>query len=189
MAGDFVLRAGDDANEMFFIKQGEVEVLANDNKTRIAILREGAYFGEIGLLLTQKRTVSIRALTVCVFEVLNKEQFTTLLEGHPEQKKLLLQVANQRIKICSPDDIIKEAYPYDSPAEASGIYDTDFNENTKEPKFFQRIKEQNTQTNTETSPVRRFWREVVIRFRKYACINKDSDFRSLPELLILPASK
>lgn len=109
MSGDFVIRAGDDAREMFFIKQGEVEVLANDNKTRIAILREGAYFGEIGLLLTQRRTVSIRALSVCVFEVLNKEQFDTLLEAHSEQKKLLLQVANQRIKICTPEDVFEES--------------------------------------------------------------------------------
>ena len=105
MAGDFVVRIGDTAEEMFFIKQGEVEILATDNKTRIAVLREGAYFGEIGLLLTQQRTVTVKALTVCVFEVLNKADFDKLMEEHPEQKRLLMQVANQRSKICSPTDI------------------------------------------------------------------------------------
>ena len=110
MAGDFVVRVGDTAEEMFFIKQGEVEVLATDNKTRIAILREGAYFGEIGLLVTQQRTVSVKALTVCVFEVLNKADFDKLMEEHPEQKRLLLQVANQRMKICSPSDIQQESH-------------------------------------------------------------------------------
>jgi len=108
MEGDYVVRAGDSAEEMFFIKQGEVEVLATDDKTRIAILRDGAYFGEVGLLLTQKRTVSVRALTVCVFEVLHKSDFDKLMEEHPEQKRLLCQVANQRIKICSPADINPE---------------------------------------------------------------------------------
>jgi len=105
MAGDFVVRVGDEAKEMFFIKQGEVEIIATDNKTRIAILREGAYFGEIGLLLTEKRTVSVKALAVCVFEVLGQEDFNFIMENFPEQKRLLLRVANQRILTCTPADI------------------------------------------------------------------------------------
>ena len=37
---------------MYFIKEGFVEVLATDNKTVCAYLTEGAYFGEIGCLVT-----------------------------------------------------------------------------------------------------------------------------------------
>ena len=44
---------------MYFIKSGIVQVLATDNKTIIAFMSEGTYFGEIGILLTQKRTCSI----------------------------------------------------------------------------------------------------------------------------------
>jgi CRP-like cAMP-binding protein len=37
---------------MYFIKSGIVQVLATDNKTIIAFMTEGTYFGEIGLLIT-----------------------------------------------------------------------------------------------------------------------------------------
>ena len=36
--GDTIVRRGDIADEMFFIKQGKVEVLAEDESTRIAVL-------------------------------------------------------------------------------------------------------------------------------------------------------
>lgn len=47
---------------MYFIKSGVCEVLATDGKTVIAYLLEGAYFGEIGLLIRNKRSVSVRAI-------------------------------------------------------------------------------------------------------------------------------
>ena len=43
---------GEVATEMFFIKSGIVQVLSTDNKTVIAYMSEGTYFGEIGVLLT-----------------------------------------------------------------------------------------------------------------------------------------
>lgn len=48
----YVVRLGEVANKMFFIKTGIVQVLATDNKTTIAYMSDGAYFGEIGVLLT-----------------------------------------------------------------------------------------------------------------------------------------
>ena len=80
MEGDFVVRLGEYAKEMFFIREGEVEVLSSDNESQLAILREGSYFGEVGLLLTQKRSVSVRALTLCLFEVINQDDLNRVLE-------------------------------------------------------------------------------------------------------------
>jgi CRP-like cAMP-binding protein len=48
-------------------------VLATDNRTIIAFMIEGTYFGEIGLLLMKKRSCSIQAKTVCVFFTIEKE--------------------------------------------------------------------------------------------------------------------
>lgn len=108
MAGDYIVHVGEYANEMYFIQQGEVEVLATDNKTVIAILPEGTYFGEVGLLLTEKRTVTVRALTFCVFQVITKEDFDTVMKQFPKQKELLVQVATQRSKICAPQDLLPD---------------------------------------------------------------------------------
>ena len=105
MADDYVVRLGDYADEMYFIKQGEVEVLATDKETRIAILREGAYFGEIGLLKTEKRTVYIRTLTFCVFQILTKNDFNAIMDAYPKQKNFLMQVAEQRHSVCTREDI------------------------------------------------------------------------------------
>lgn len=48
-------------------------MISTDNSTRIAVLEEGAYFGEIGLLLTQHCTTTVKALTNCILATLNKE--------------------------------------------------------------------------------------------------------------------
>lgn len=63
----FVVQQGEVATSLYFIKSGIVQVLATDKKTVIALMTEGGYFGEIGLLLTSKRSCSIRAKTVSVF--------------------------------------------------------------------------------------------------------------------------
>jgi CRP-like cAMP-binding protein len=44
---------------MYFIRKGIVKIIANDNHTVIALMNEGSYFGEIGILITKKRTVSV----------------------------------------------------------------------------------------------------------------------------------
>lgn len=84
MEHDIILRHGEIAEEFYFIKEGRVEVLATDGKSVIAILEKGSYFGEIGLLMTGSRTVTIRAMTYCVFMCLNKEGFFKVLNLYPD---------------------------------------------------------------------------------------------------------
>lgn len=103
--GELVLRAGEIADEMYFIKKGRVEVLASDYDTGIAILEEGAYFGEVGLLITGNRTVSIRALSNCIFACLSKERFDTIMGLFDDQKKVLMKVAKQRLRTTKPTDL------------------------------------------------------------------------------------
>ena len=108
MADDFVVEVGDIAEEVFFIKKGVVEVLATDNSTVIAYLSEGAYFGEIGVLITGVRSVSVKAKTVCIFFVIGKEEFLAILERFPEQKAFLKAVARQRLQTTNPEDLVDE---------------------------------------------------------------------------------
>ncbi len=61
-------------------------MLATDGKSVIAILEKGAYFGEIGLLIFGHRTVSLRAMTNCVFMCLNKESFMKVIKLYPDIK-------------------------------------------------------------------------------------------------------
>jgi len=59
--GDLVVREGASAQEFFLIEDGEAAVLQDGE--RIAMLGPGDFFGEIGLIETNRRTASIIAAT------------------------------------------------------------------------------------------------------------------------------
>jgi len=68
MAGETIIRKGEIADELYFIKKGKVVVLSTDTDSVIACLSEGGYFGEIGLFdKDQKRSATVLALTFCLF--------------------------------------------------------------------------------------------------------------------------
>lgn len=93
----YVVKIGEVATKMYFIKSGIVQVLATDNKTIIAYMSEGTYFGEIGVLLTQKRSCTIQAKTVSVFFTIEKEELMPVLDDYPLHLKYLKSVARQRL--------------------------------------------------------------------------------------------
>ena len=66
-------------------------------------MEQGAYFGEIGLLWYEKRSVSVRALTNCIFMCLSKENFNIIMNLFPDYKSHLLRVGRQRLRVCEPD--------------------------------------------------------------------------------------
>lgn len=107
MEGDEIIKMGELATEMYFLKKGQVEVVASDGKTRIAVLKEGSYFGEIGLFLTGKRTVTIRALSICVLLMISEVNLNTVLDDFPDMKRFLKKVAKQRIKTTHRADIVR----------------------------------------------------------------------------------
>ena len=47
--GDYVCRKGDVGKEMYIIKRGKLDVVADDGKTVFVTLADGAVFGEVGL--------------------------------------------------------------------------------------------------------------------------------------------
>lgn len=81
--GEKVFRAGDDGGVMYFIYKGEVEILGPD-KSLIATLGEGAFFGERALVEGRKRTGTSRATQFCELYVLKKEAFDRVCRNYPE---------------------------------------------------------------------------------------------------------
>jgi cAMP-binding proteins - catabolite gene activator and regulatory subunit of cAMP-dependent protein kinases len=105
MPGDTIIHMGEIASEMFFIQRGEVQVLATDEKTPIALLREGAFFGEIGLILTARRTVTVRATKLTLLQVLSRDDFEELSSVFRGEYNYIKKVAKQRVKIKDPEDL------------------------------------------------------------------------------------
>ena len=108
MANDMVVEVGEIAEEMYFIKKGLTVVYATDNSTVIAYLSEGSYFGEIGILITKIRTVTIKAKKDWMFYVIQKDELLKILESFPDQLAFLKAVGRQRMQTTDPDDLIED---------------------------------------------------------------------------------
>jgi CRP-like cAMP-binding protein len=67
--GDWIIREGEDADFMFAILNGELEVVSHGGSSsadvRVALLGPGDWVGEMALLETLPRSASVRALARC----------------------------------------------------------------------------------------------------------------------------
>lgn len=72
-AGEVVFNQGDKPTGMYVIRSGEVSV-ERDGK-QITILKAGDFFGVMGLILHEKRSATIRAVTDISTDYLSIETF------------------------------------------------------------------------------------------------------------------
>lgn len=94
--GDFVVRKGEIGEEMFFISKGSVDVVSEDESIVFATLHEGAFFGEIALLLSTPRTATIKATDYCDMYSLNKNTFDRVLAKYPDFAESVRELAEER---------------------------------------------------------------------------------------------
>jgi len=95
--GERLIRKGDQADSMYFIVSGEVEV---DTETGAARGRLGAgdFFGEIALIAERPRTATINAIIPCRLLVLHKDDFETFMGAHPDLKEAVRVAARRRLE-------------------------------------------------------------------------------------------
>jgi len=106
VAGDVVIQQGDMSDDMYFICRGEVDVVDSADKV-ISQLKEGNFFGEVGLLMATARTASVRANTLCDLFVLSKADFSRILREHPQFAETMTQIARERYDLTvSMDDLL-----------------------------------------------------------------------------------
>merc|ERR1719283_365585 len=80
--GDVIIQAGKEGDAMFFLEHGRVEVQMPDGKV-VTTLEDGMHFGEIALLLEERRMASIIALETCDIHILRKRDFDEVLAQYP----------------------------------------------------------------------------------------------------------
>ena len=80
-AGEDLTKEGRLAHEFFVIEDGAAEV--RQNGERIAELGAGDFFGEIGLLETQRRTATVTATTQLRVIVMSAQEFRRLEQELP----------------------------------------------------------------------------------------------------------
>lgn len=97
MPGDFIVRAGETGESMFFITSGRVNVFAKNGTTLLAVLESGAYFGELALLSLERRTATVQASTYCDMKVLRSDDLQGLLGSRPELDRAMKKVAHEQV--------------------------------------------------------------------------------------------
>jgi glucose-6-phosphate 1-dehydrogenase len=94
-AGETIVREGDDADKMFVILRGQVDVKDRNGKV-VKELRDGDVFGELGLLMQSKRTATVVAKTQCDVFVLRRSDFSRILRDHHQFADTMTKVAKER---------------------------------------------------------------------------------------------
>lgn len=79
--GDVLIKQGDEADGMFFVENGSVQVVMESSGTAksVKILRRGEYFGELALLTDHPRAATITALEPTKVAFLDKKAFERML--------------------------------------------------------------------------------------------------------------
>ncbi|HUN69120.1 MAG TPA: cyclic nucleotide-gated ion channel [Burkholderiales bacterium] len=95
--GERLIRKGDQADSMYFIVSGEVEVDQENGAPR-GQLRAGDFFGEIALIADRERTATITALAPCKLLVLHKDDFVSFMDAHPDLRDAVREAAKRRLE-------------------------------------------------------------------------------------------
>ncbi len=93
---DYIIRQGEYGDCMYFLSNGDVEVLVSGQK--VAQLGAGSPFGEAALLQGEKRNASVRALSYCDVYRLSKADFDSLRAKYPEFDARVRGILEQRLR-------------------------------------------------------------------------------------------
>jgi CRP-like cAMP-binding protein len=94
-AGAKVVTVDDYGTAIYFIEQGEADVLADQNETA-ETLGPGDTFGEIALLLTGERSATVVARTAMQLLSLSGQDFQRIRAGVPELERSLRRLGVER---------------------------------------------------------------------------------------------
>ncbi|KAF7256757.1 hypothetical protein EG68_05789, partial [Paragonimus skrjabini miyazakii] len=99
--GDYVCRKGEIGKQMFIVNRGTLHVLGDDNKSVLATLRAGSYFGELSILnlgqYGNRRSASVRSLGYSDLFRLSKSDLWDVLKEYPGARRKLEYHAYKKI--------------------------------------------------------------------------------------------
>jgi voltage-gated potassium channel len=94
--GEKVFEKGDSGDSMYIIVHGHVEIFNDDG--HIADLHQNQIFGEMSLVMGEKRTATAEATSYLDLIRLSKDNFEDLIKTHPKIKHNVDEIINTRKK-------------------------------------------------------------------------------------------
>lgn len=101
--GQRLIRTGEEADLVYFISSGEVEVAV---KGRTIRLGPGDYFGEMALISDKPRSADVTAIDYCRFATLSRRDFRHFLRRYPEIREQVAEQAAERERMNQADKSI-----------------------------------------------------------------------------------
>lgn len=97
--GKVIFSEGQESKVAYLIKTGTVDIYrkVDNKKTVLATLRRGDIFGEMALLMDQKRSAYAEASSFCELVVLTEELMNKLLDASPGTVKKIVELLAKRV--------------------------------------------------------------------------------------------
>jgi CRP-like cAMP-binding protein len=117
---EVIFRRGETASEMYGIVSGRVAILTSSPDGReslVAVLEEGALFGELGLFDDGPRSADARALEETTVIVLGYEPLRAAIDQHPTLLWVIVRLLARRLR--TTDDALADAVFLDVPARTA----------------------------------------------------------------------
>ena len=96
LPGNYIAREGEVGRDIFFISGGSAEILSGEGEHSHGMLSAGDHFGDLSLLLGEKRTASVRATTYCDVFVLASDDFNRIKREYLELREVLKKVSENK---------------------------------------------------------------------------------------------
>jgi voltage-gated potassium channel len=92
----YLAREGEVGHAIFFISGGSAEILSDSGRSSHGVLGAGDHFGELTLMLGEKRTASVRAISYCDVFILEREDFNRIKGEYAELRDVLKKVSAEK---------------------------------------------------------------------------------------------
>jgi Na+:H+ antiporter len=99
-SGERLISEGDFAYEFFVVEHGQAEVTVDGE--RVGELGPGDFFGEVGLMLTGRRTASVTAVSPMTLVTMFEQNFRTIEQRYPDVAQRLRAAVTERFPIRAP---------------------------------------------------------------------------------------
>lgn len=104
--GDILCYYGEAADSVYVIVDGQAEVVVqrHGQEVRVATVGRHEVVGEIAVLLNQRRTATVRAITPSRVLKIESETFVNAVTGHPDAALSVMRTLCRRLVSLLPGD-------------------------------------------------------------------------------------
>ena len=105
---EVIITEGDMGDEMYFIKKGQCQIFIARTGVVIATVKDGNYFGETAIIMSQRRGASVKSLGYSVVFVLKAADLRVIIKQHDTVRASLMKAVEERMKSMQDAGIDKK---------------------------------------------------------------------------------